>query len=359
MPSSGLFITLYDEDTLKLYLSRGIYGFLMKPVHGEVSSKSRHYNALADYACARDGTHVFFFLRRRIIYGGQIIGSEDFASFYINGPYSPLGRQVNASIFWDESVRSKYESTEKEGIFTITGTVGEKCQPYLILFTDRIGLKGKVIKSDQLYWELGKYPYPLPSNTISEMGFCTMTPGEVDIAIRLLKNDAVDSVACETSENIHLIDGLIAFQKDFGVTNLHSALHQSEFINEAHMEAFILANPSILPERLRPASNTTICRQVPMSPFKPYQLDRVNICYYSQPSIRDGTIPNKVIELKIGRLGKGDVDQVVRYLNWLYLVLEDKAADIPFYLCGKSKVHGICNRIPETFREQVNISTFS
>ena len=52
----GLFIALYDEDTLKLYLNKGIYGFLMKPVNEEApSSRSKHYAALADYACAREG----------------------------------------------------------------------------------------------------------------------------------------------------------------------------------------------------------------------------------------------------------------------------------------------------------------
>ena len=28
----GLFIALYDEKSLKLYLNKGLYGFLMKPV---------------------------------------------------------------------------------------------------------------------------------------------------------------------------------------------------------------------------------------------------------------------------------------------------------------------------------------
>ena len=47
----GMFVTLYDENTLKLYLNRGLYGFLMKPTSvNTVSSRSKHYAALADYA---------------------------------------------------------------------------------------------------------------------------------------------------------------------------------------------------------------------------------------------------------------------------------------------------------------------
>lgn len=58
----GLFVALYDENTLKLYLNQGVYGFLMRPVHSEKpTSRSRHYAILADYACSREGTDVFFF----------------------------------------------------------------------------------------------------------------------------------------------------------------------------------------------------------------------------------------------------------------------------------------------------------
>lgn len=30
--TGGLFIALYDEESLKLYLDKGVYGFLMNPV---------------------------------------------------------------------------------------------------------------------------------------------------------------------------------------------------------------------------------------------------------------------------------------------------------------------------------------
>ena len=87
----GLFIALYDEKSLKLYLQKGLYGFLMKPVFSQVpSSRSKHYAVLADYACSREGTDVFFFLKRKIVYGGKIYGNKDAGSFYINGKNSPL-----------------------------------------------------------------------------------------------------------------------------------------------------------------------------------------------------------------------------------------------------------------------------
>jgi len=183
---NGLFITLYDEKALALYLKHGIYSFLMPPVfESKPSNRSMHYHALADYACAREGTQVFFFLKRMVIYGGTVIGNKDIASFYLNGTTSPLCLKAKASLFWDESAR--YESTELPGVFKVNEK--ERAQPYVLRFCKNT-LTGKKISSDELYFKLGQYPYPLSSNTIQGMSFCTITPGETSIALKLLEKSA-------------------------------------------------------------------------------------------------------------------------------------------------------------------------
>ena len=84
--NGGLFIALYDEDSLKLYLNKGLYGFLMPPIKESTpSAHSRHYAILADYACSREGADLFFFLKRKIVYGGKIYGNKEIGSFFING----------------------------------------------------------------------------------------------------------------------------------------------------------------------------------------------------------------------------------------------------------------------------------
>ena len=117
--TGGLFIALYDDESLKLYLDKGVYGFLMPPVFTDrPNSRSRHYHILADYACSREGTDVFFFLKRKIVYGGKIFGNRESGSFYLNGLTSPLGRVADAELFWDESVRAKYFETDTPGVFS-------------------------------------------------------------------------------------------------------------------------------------------------------------------------------------------------------------------------------------------------
>lgn len=352
MPSSGLFVTLYDAETLNLYLDKGVYGFLMPPIFGEVSPRSRHFAALADYACTREGTHVLFFLKRQIVYGGQVVGSKDFGAFYLNGPHSPMGRKARTAVYWDESKRVGYNATRQRGIFEVPD-VGKRCQPYLLRFQDRIGLKGRTIRSDQLYFELGKYNYPLPSNSISGMGFCTLTPGETDIALSLLKTDSKGMFHGKSHERLAIEGTPVAFEPQYGISNLEEAFRNNLFVNEAHLEASILANPSLLPEELRPR-RATICRQVPVSPFKPSQMDRADICYYSEEIIRNGTIPNVLIELKKGRAGTNAIEQVERYLKWLYLVIGDQASRISIYLLAPSFA---CSRqsLPRRYRQQVDL----
>ena len=177
--TGGLFIALYDDESLKLYLDKGVYGFLMPPVFTDnPNSRSRHYHILADYACSREGTDVFFFLKRKIVYGGKIYGNRESGSFYLNGLTSPLGRAADAELFWDESVRAKYFETDTPGVFRVERNGGMKSQPFMFQFRQNEN-SGKYILSDDLYFELGKYPYPLPSNSMQGMGFCTLTPGEV------------------------------------------------------------------------------------------------------------------------------------------------------------------------------------
>lgn len=215
MPESGLFITLYDEDTLRLYLDRGVYGAHMIPEQ-EPGTRSKHFATMADFACARKDAHVFFFRARRIVYGGQIIGSSDHGAFYINGPYSPIGKKTRAKLVWDESVRKRYAATNKPGIFRrpalSQGSEKLVCQPYLLMFKDQLGLKGKSIISDKLYFELGKYPYPLPTNSISGMSFCTMTPAEVAATLRLLRSDSeLEEHETHSDETLSLFDDPIPF----------------------------------------------------------------------------------------------------------------------------------------------------
>lgn len=312
--SGGLFIALYDEKSLKLYLNKGLYGFLMKPLLDDnISPQSRHYSVLADYACSREGTDVFFFIKRKIYYGGKIFGNKDIGSFYINGLNSPLGRKINADLFWDETPR--YEATETPGVFKVRDS--KKAQPFIFQFTPTENT-GKYITSDDLYFELGKtYPYPLPSNSMQGLGFCTLTPGEVK-ELKILISKSKNFLDYQNCEEISKNGIETLFNEE--LVNITDNL-----VNEAQLEFTILS--SLKPFKTFLTDNYILCRQVPICPFKPMNMDRADICLYSLKNpIKNGTIPNVIIELKKDKIGATNkaYNQVVRYLHWIKSITTDE-----------------------------------
>ena len=350
LPSSGLFVPLYDSETINLYLAKGIYGVLTAPVLGEVKGVSKHYAALADFACAREGTHIFFFNERKVVYGGQTTGSPKYGSYHLNGPYSPMGRVAKSSVVWDESNRKIYEATDKPGIFRVTigDNKEERCQPYLIRFVDKLDLKGKSITSDDLYVELSaSYHYPLPSNSIQSMSFCTLTPFETDILISLLQKGS-ENFFKEPIDKIDFKGKPVLFNPSLGIQKL------SQASSKYHFEASVISNPDLLPNELRP-ENATICRNIPITPFKPSQMDRADICYYTDPKIQNGTIPNKVLELEWKKAGEDNILKIVRYIKWLNRVIPKESSDIIFYLFAPEFKNNINKFIPRDFSSQIKL----
>lgn len=306
--TGGLFIALYDDESLKLYLDKGIYGFLMPPVFTDKpNSRSRHYHILADYACSREGTDVFFFLKRKIVYGGKIYGNRESGSFYLNGLTSPLGRAADAELFWDESVRAKYFKTDTPGVFRVERNGGMKSQPFMFQFRQNEN-SGKYILSDDLYFELGKYPYPLPSNSMQGMGFCTLTPGEVSTLQNLI-SQSDKRIEFEGEGEIDKTGKGTLFDSELVSVN-------DDLVNEAQLEFTILSSIKPFADFLQ--DEYVLCRQVPISPFKPSEMDRADICLYSLSCpIKNGTIPNVIIELKKDVGNKAAYEQVERYLKWV------------------------------------------
>ncbi len=369
---AGVFVTLYDRETLEIYLKNGVYGTLMPPVDGMTLSRTRHFHTLGDYSCLRGGMHLFFFLKRFIVYGGRIKGSKKYGAFYLNGMQSPLGKAAEAPLVWDESNRSRYTPTSEEGLFEVPDA-GRRCQPYLVLFDDDSGLRGRKIRSDELYFKLGRFPYPLPSNSIQGMSFCVLTPGETDILLDLM-NMSDEVVDYAKSQEMRLEDTPTPFHPKWGIGSVKEAYEAYELlkqrhrgreteallrgdvlINEAHLEASVLANPELLPREMQPR-NHTLSRQVPISPFKPFQMDRADICYYSREApIGNGTLPSVIIELKMKQAGKAEVEQVERYLDWLFLVRPEEARQVRAFLYAPM----FSRRAEVTkHRGQVNLITF-
>jgi hypothetical protein len=350
--NGGLFIALADEESLKLYLNKGLYGFLMKPVlTDKPTSRSRYYAILADYACSREGTDVFFFLRRKVVYGGKIYGNKDIGSFYLNGYTSPLGRAANADLFWDESKRKKYFSTCNPGIFKTAKDGADKAQPFIFQFVQNEST-GKYITSDELYLHLGKYPYPLPSNSMQDMGFCTLTPGEVS-TLKSLMDESQKRIDFDEEFEVEKNGKEVVFSDE--LVSL-----KDDLINEAQLEFTILS--SLKPFKKFLTDDYMLCRQVPISPFKPVEMDRADICLYSMSRpIKNGTIPNVIIELKREKANAKAYEQVTRYLTWIKMITtKEEFKQVKTYIIAPSFVKIKRSAVDLTFEDKIfmyNITT--
>jgi hypothetical protein len=324
MDSKGFFITLSDEESLKLYLDAGIYSqrtrdFRQKQRRGE--SLSTHFGTLADFACARGGDYVFFFIDRTVYFGGRLVGPRDRPAFSFNGQNSPLVSDIDAPLVWDETDRDGYDLVESDGdgVFEWAeadplsdGKTKRYCHPFFFQFeaTDETGLR---IPSDELYWALSDYPYPLMSDSISGRGFTPLTPGETARLLDVFE-EAEERFSYADGPDVELQDKPTQYSPDFSITAPEEAQ------SEAHLEAEIIAKPELLPTQLQPTRTEQPVRQVPMTPYKPYgdQSDRADVCYYDTGDpIEDATLPNRVVELKNEKAGGPEARQAAKYRRWL------------------------------------------
>ena len=151
------------------------------------------------------------------------------------------------------------------------------------------------------------------------MGFCILTPGETHIAIELLMNSSNKKII-NCNEHIELNDDIVLYNNTFGV----QSLKEDNILSESHLEFSLLSNSKLLSKLIKLPNNYTLSRQVPISPFKPNQMDRADICIYDiKEPIRDGTLPNIIIELKKDKANYKAIEQVTRYLRWLEMIIDD------------------------------------
>ena len=114
-----------------------------------------------------------------------------------------MGRKSNSEMFVDLS--NVQPTTEDEGVYYLgKNTRNEdrnRALPFVIEFETN-ELSGKQISSDDLYFELGKYNFPFPSNSIQGIAIATLTPKETEILIDLMK-ESENKIFYDFDNQIH------------------------------------------------------------------------------------------------------------------------------------------------------------
>lgn len=354
--TGSLLVTIRDKETLDLYLEEQIFGALVSPPGTRSLSRTTLYKILANYACARAGTHALFLYKQEIVYAGEIVGNSQFGSFYLNGETSPIGKKAKASLLWDESVR--YVGTPRPGIFKVRRK--DKCQPAVILFNFNPGLTRRCISADDFYLRLASYPYLLPSKVRTDLGVWTLTPGETQVALDMFSVSPRILEPLKVPLQVVKGDNPILFDKRYGVKDLETAYAGNELSSKEHLQFSIISNSQLLPASLRPFVSDAICIQVPLSPPTPYPIDRSDICYYvGDDMINDWTLPNRIVSLKTGPANERDVEQVEIQMKWLKRIAEPAAFQrIKAYLFAPSFLEGAL-AYQSIFGDQIKLAEFS
>lgn len=367
--AAGLFILLNNIEALKNDVKYGFYGFLMPPIYNEEPPKrSRHYAALSDYACCEKGTEIFFFMERTITYGGVIKNENNNSPvFYLNGNTSPIGRKAKSELYLTAEElynEDNNENNDEKGIYYMgknqRGEDRIRAMPYIIEFDNTSELTGKQIISDELYFELGNYNFPFPSNTIQGKGMCTLTPKETQILKKLIKNsDKKLDMTTNDEVNINPSKKTL-FNNKFIITDTYNS--------ESHLEFYLLANKLFLNKIVTKAypetknNNFYKGRQIPLCPFKPIQFDSADICLYSyEHPIAESSLPNIIIELKNNTANFRAYEQVTKYLRWIKQCAPDEFNNVksliiaPNFRSNLNKTTLIKNNITLEFNDKIKL----
>ena len=322
--NQGFFIMINDarktQDNLRACLNKGFYGFLMKNIYDLENTRQlmTPFSVLADYACCKQGTHVFLFSKRTITYGGVVAKNNgDSPVFYLNGPTNLFGNKIDVERYVDLDNIYPNNLTDEEGIYEIEGRYGKQLKgiPFIIEFNNKTELSGKQIPVDELYFTLGKFNFPLPSNAIQGKGMCTLTPYETNTLLKLIYEKGKMIEPLKLTNPTTKIDH--SKKTIFSNKLIIERFENKKWSVEAELEFLLLAIETKLNDIL-PEGKYVKTRQVPLCPFKPQNLDYADICLYDlENPIKEGSLPNIIIELKKDSADYNAYNQVNKYLRWL------------------------------------------
>ena len=100
------------------------------------------------------------------------------------------------------------------------------------------------------------------------MGFCTLTPGEVC---------TLQTLMSQSSKRFEFNgEGEVDKTGEGTLFNSELVSVNDDLVNEAQLEFTILSSIEPFADFLQ--DEYVLCRQVPISPFKPSEMDRADIC---------------------------------------------------------------------------------
>lgn len=320
MPDGGIVVTVRNEEVLPVYLAYGVYGDKLR-LGTHAGPNPEHYvRALADYAGRRQGDHLFFRCRGRFYYGGRIRGSSEHGAFYLNGRCGLLGSRADPPTVWDESEWERYEPPSRAGLDSVSRP--SVCQPFLLRFRDWLGLQGRWIEGCRLFYALRDCNYLLPTTHAASNVF-PVSPGEADRLLALLMEDADGELCPPEDANVEFTKEPTPYDPAYGPNPIGARSRDG-------LVAAVVANAEELPPQLQRAG-AAIAHRVPISPYRPRNVELADVGYYTDRNVRDGTLPDVLLYLEPESAGERLRQRIDRQYAWLESLLGREIHEIKLY----------------------------
>lgn len=311
MSTGGVVITARDEESIPVFLGGGVFGRELRLGTPDDPNIRTYIRALADFAACRRGDHVFFQTSDRFMYAGRVRGADKHGAFYLNGRPGFLGRRADAPFVW--------EGTEAERVRATGRRPGAR--PFLLRFGDDLGLAGYWVDRHSVYRSLGDYPYLLPT-TWANSSMVSISPGETKRLLSLLVEDPVGHVSPAAEVGLGVWAEAVPYEPKYGPNLLGAWTAEG-------LTAAILAHPLQLPS-LRPPEHAALAHWVPISPYRPSDVPTVDVAWYSDRDLGDGTIPDVLLFVSAEPAGLDLRRRIERQRTWLDRLLGTAVDQVEF-----------------------------
>ena len=311
---AGYLMVLDSIDSLGRCAEKGVYSTKLSKPGG---SWGRHHEAtFADYATMNPGDNIYFFIQRKIYGIGELVELGPDCKFQnypeASTPNDYEYTHIKESLLWDEGPASE----DQRWICTF--------KPSPFFFKQGIDMD-RVLLSDPEAFRMIRFFWKRSFMKLGDEENQALKDIVLKTNMEYLKAPIPDvSVFKDDSTNIHkaIVKKLATGSYLLDIEPILDACATgAELAHEMAIEAAILNQLTLREDETRDTLGNWdyLSHQVHASPFKPPDYaDKMDIFGYSYiPGHKPSIGKYLVIEIKKGAAAKADVDQLMKYVDWV------------------------------------------
>lgn len=345
---AGFFIVFDSHESMVATMQSGVYSSLMK--EGRSNAWFRTAEAtLADYASMREGDALYFFSNRRVYGRGRLVrvhGSCRRQNYPRSSSLEPATySEVSHKLYWDSGKGAwerRDDKTRRKTLYAQRWLCTFVPDPEFWLHgVDMDDLLDSNPDAFRVVRAMASKSFIKVDDQEEAAFLAALARANRDPSEALVEFDGTAHAAIEDAAT-HADYGL-------GIDSLLNSLADGESIkHEMAVEAALMAQIADHDEATVAALGTWhhVSRQVPASPHKPSRwMDYMDLFGYSYLPDYHGRVIGRfyVAEVKRGVATKDDVEQTMRYVDWV----KDQYADNDYSLI---RAYLIANAFPDSVR---------